>query len=103
MAAELLQDALVVRRYDRAKYPSTGVAGGRDGRPSRFVIVDPDGTERDMPSSGRFEMKAGTRFYLEKAGGGGYGPADQRDAEAIARDLAEGYVTPEGAARDYGK
>ena len=54
-----------------------------------------------MPSSGRFEMKAGTRFYLEKAGGGGYGPADQRDAEAIARDLAEGYVTPEGAARDY--
>ena len=92
-----------MRRYDRAKHPSSGVGGGHEGRPSRFVITDGDGDVRDMPSSGRFEMKAGDAFYLEKAGGGGYGPAEKRDAEAIQRDLAEGYITPEGAARDYGK
>lgn len=98
----LLQDALVVRRYDRAKFPSKGVAGGEDGRASRFALVGTDGKERAMPSSGRFDLKAGERFYLEKAGGGGYGDPRKRDRAAIARDIAEGYVTPEAAARDYG-
>ena len=36
------------------------------------------------------------------AGGGGYGPPGERDREAIASDIAEGDVTPEGAMRDYG-
>ena len=99
---ELLQDALVVRRYDRAKYPSTGLAGGTDGRPSRFVLVDADGVETDVPAAGRHELKAGEGFYLDKAGGGGYGDPAKRDPDAIARDIAEGYVTPEGAKRDYG-
>jgi 5-oxoprolinase (ATP-hydrolysing)/N-methylhydantoinase A len=35
-------------------------------------------------------------------GGSGYGDPRQRDLAAIAADLADGYVTPEGAARDYG-
>jgi N-methylhydantoinase B len=99
---ELLQDALVVRRYDRAKYPSSGLAGGRDGRPSRFVLVDAEGVETDVPAAGRHELKAGEGFYLDKAGGGGYGDPAKRDPDAIARDIAEGYVTPEGARRDYG-
>ena len=98
----LLQDAMVVRRYDRAKHPASGVAGGRDGRPSRFVLVKSDGSEREAPSSGRFDLKAGEGFYLEKAGGGGYGDPKRRDPAAIARDIAEGYVTPDAAARDYG-
>ena len=99
---ELLQDAIAVRRYDRAKHPSSGTEGGTDGRPSRFVITDADGTEHEMPSSGRFELKAGQGFYLEKAGGGGFGDPKKRDRDAIARDIAEGYVTPEAARRDYG-
>jgi N-methylhydantoinase B len=97
----LLQDATVVRRYDRARFPSSGAAGGQDGRPSRFVIIGRDGTERVMPSSGRFEMKAGEGFYLDKAGGGGYGDPAKRDPEAVARDIAEGAVTAEAARRDY--
>ncbi len=99
---ELLQDATVVRRYDRAKHPSTGTEGGGNGRPSRFVITDADGAEHEMPSSGRFELKAGQGFYLEKAGGGGFGDPAKRDHAAIARDIAEGYVTLEAAKRDYG-
>jgi N-methylhydantoinase B len=99
----LLQDALVVRRYDRARFPSSGAAGGADGRRSRFVIIARDGSEREAPSSGRFELKAGEGFYLDKAGGGGYGDPRRRDCAAIARDIAEGYVTPEAAKRDYGE
>ena len=98
----LFQDALVVRRYDCAKFPATGIEGGRDGRPSRFVLIRRDGSECEAPSSGRFELKAGEGFYLEKAGGGGYGPPQARDPAAIARDLAEGYVTEQAVARDCG-
>ncbi|MGH7088949.1 MAG: hydantoinase B/oxoprolinase family protein, partial [Stellaceae bacterium] len=98
----LLQHALVVRRYDRARFPASGIDGGKDGRPSRFVLVAADGTEREAPSSGRFELKAGEGFYLDKAGGGGYGDPKRRDPAAIAHDLVEGYVTPAAARRDYG-
>jgi N-methylhydantoinase B len=99
----LLEDALVVRRYDRARFPSSGAAGGRDGRPSRFVFVAADGSEHAAPSSGRFEMKAGAGFYLDKAGGGGWGNPKKRSKAAIARDIAEGYVTRAAAKRDYGE
>ena len=36
------------------------------------------------------------------SGGSGFGSPFERPLAAIARDLAEGYVTPEAAARDYG-
>ena len=41
------------------------------------------------------------RNYLEQAGGGGYGDPGARDAALIERDIDEGYVTAEGAARNY--
>ena len=98
----LLQDALIVRRYERAKFPASGLDGGKDGRPSRFVVVDQDGTEHTKPAACRVDAKAGMEFYVEKAGGGGYGDPSKRDPAAIARDIAEFAVTPEAAKRDYG-
>jgi N-methylhydantoinase B len=99
---ELLQDAMVVRRYERAKFPSSGMEGGSDGRKSRFVSINHNGDETDLPAAGRYDMTAGEGFFLDKAGGGGYGDPKKRDPEAIRRDIAEGYVTPEGAKKDYG-
>ncbi len=93
---------MVVRRYERAKFPPTGMEGGKDGKASRFVSIGHNGDETDLPAAGRFDMKEGDGFYLDKAGGGGYGDPKKRDPEAIRRDLKEGYVTPEGAKRDYG-
>ena len=48
--------------------------------------------EYETPASARFEMKAGERFLLQSAGGGGYGDPGKRDRAALARDVAEGYV-----------
>jgi N-methylhydantoinase B len=39
---------------------------------------------------------------LEFAGGGGYGRPEERETEAIRRDLAEGLITAEAAHLDYG-
>ena len=98
---ELLEDATVIRRFDKSRFPPRGVNGGKTGRGAGFVIRL--GTEREYvtPSSGRYEMTAGERFLLRSAGGGGCGDPRKRDATALARDLGEGYVTSAGAERDY--
>ena len=99
---ELLQDATVVRRYDRAKFPPNGVAGGEPGSRSRFVIhLGADG-ERETPASGRYELRSGERFLLQSAGGGGYGEPKKRDPAALKRDTVEGYVSAEAARQEYG-
>jgi N-methylhydantoinase B len=99
---ELLQDATVVRRYDRAKFPPNGIAGGKPGSRSRFVIRLGTKDEQETPASGRYELRAGERFLLQSAGGGGYGDPGKRDRAALRRDIAEGYVSSCAAARDYG-
>jgi len=92
----------VVRRYDRAKFPPNGVGGGKPGGRSRFIIHLGGKDERETPASGRYELRAGERFLLQSAGGGGYGDPQKRDRAAVRRDIAEGYVSPEAARRDYG-
>jgi hypothetical protein len=39
---------------------------------------------------------------MESSGGGGFGDPLDRDLESVARDLAEGYVTPAAAETSYG-
>jgi N-methylhydantoinase B len=99
---ELLQDATVVRRYDRAKFPPNGVAGGKAGSRSRFVIRLGSKDQQETPASGRYELRAGEQFMLQSAGGGGYGDPEKRDRSVLARDIAEGYVSADAAKRDYG-
>ncbi|MGE0745035.1 MAG: hydantoinase B/oxoprolinase family protein [Rhodospirillales bacterium] len=89
---ELLQPAVVIYRGDRARFAPAGVAGGRPGRASRFVVIAPDGTETAMPASCRVELPAGARIRIEAAGGGGYGDPAARDPAARARDAEDGYV-----------
>lgn len=90
---ELLEDAVVVRRFDRTRFPPKGVAGGGDGDRSRFVIRLNTEQQLETSGSGRFEMRAGERFLLQSAGGGGFGDANLRETESLARDIAEGYVS----------
>ena len=66
----------------------------RPGRhPARFVVRLGTDEEFETPASARFELKAGERFLVQSAGGGGYGDPAKRDDAARARDVAEGYVT----------
>jgi N-methylhydantoinase B len=99
---ELLENATVIRRYDKSRFPPAGMAGGHAGCGARFVIRLGTAQEHATPSSGRYEMQAGERFLLQSAGGGGYGDPRERDAAALSRDIAEGYVSADGAKKDYG-
>ena len=90
---ELLEDATVIRRFNKIKFPPAGLAGGEAGTPARFVVRLGTDQEFETPASARFELKAGEKFLAQSAGGGGYGDPAKRDAEARARDASEGYVT----------
>src|SRR4029079_3473121 len=90
---ELLEDATVIRRFNKIKFPPAGLAGGSAGTPARFVVRLASEQEVEPQASARFELKAGERFLLQSAGGGGYGDPDKRDTGDIERDVSEGYVT----------
>ena len=98
---ELLEDATVICRFDRTRFPPNGVSGGMHGSRSRFVVRLGTEREEEAPGPSRYEMKAGEKLSLQSAGGGGCGDPRNRDAKALARDIAEGYVSEKGALRDY--
>jgi N-methylhydantoinase B len=95
---ELLADATVIRRFDKSRFPPQGLAAGGPGGRSRFVVRLGAADEFEAPASGRFELKAGERFLVQSAGGGGYGDPRLRDRSAVDRDMAEGYVSAAGTA-----
>jgi len=88
----LLEPAQVIFRGDRARTPPRGVAGGRPGRPARFVVNPGRADEREMPISCRVDLPAGATLRIEAAGGGGWGDPVRRKAAARADDRLDGYV-----------
>ena len=84
--------------FDRMRNPPRGRDGGHAGR---------SGTAR-LASGARFTDKAvhtippGDRLIVELPGGGGLGDPRQRSADHVRADLEAGYVTRDGAKRDYG-
>ena len=65
---------MIIRRFDKSRFPPGGVAGGGDGAGGRFVVRVGAPDEIETRASGRHDLKAGDRFLLQSAGGGGYGP-----------------------------
>ena len=76
---ELLEDATVIRRYDKSRFPPGGIAGGKPGAARASSSGLGTAQEYVTPSSGRYEMQAGERFLLQSAGGGGCGDPRARD------------------------
>jgi N-methylhydantoinase B len=72
-------------------------------------VLDPETHEPD-PNGEYFyfarvpiwKTKPNTIFRYLTNGGGGFGKALEREPERVKVDVRDGYVTIEGAARDYG-
>jgi N-methylhydantoinase B len=81
-----------------------GFAGGLDAPPNHFVYAPDRPGERQeigMFVTG-FEIKQGRVLEYHQAGGGGWGDPLTRDPAWVLEDVVDGYVTVEGAHRDYG-
>ena len=83
----------------RMQFPPAGLFGGGPGALGRILV-------NDVPiapsSSPEVTFRAGDRVRLLLPGGGGYGDPRRRERALVDADIMHGYVTPEGARRDYG-
>jgi N-methylhydantoinase B len=78
---------------------ATPVAGLLD--PATHVLAD-DGEYFYFARVPVWRTKPRTTFRYLTNGGGGWGDPLERDPERVRRDVRDGYVTIQGAARDYG-
>lgn len=101
---ELVAAARLTVRGDRlGGHPPPGVRGGEPGRPGSFSIERTDGSIETLAARQTdVHLAPGDRFVLRTSGGGGIGPARERDPALVRDDVATGAVTPEGAVSDYG-
>ncbi len=99
---EVLKDGAQFAIYsDHHKYPASGLFGGGDGtlgychvrRGTETIVV---GSKNLVP------LKKGDIVEVFCGGGGGYGDPRERRSEDVAKDVAEGLLTPDEAQRRYG-
>lgn len=84
--------------FDRVDHPARGRRGGKSG--ASTTIAQDDGTK--MRGKGKQFVPHGRRVVMAFPGGAGYGQTNERDVNAVRRDLARGYISPETAKTDYG-
>ena len=98
----LADNAVLQLRADRHEHPPYGLFGGGPGASSRNLI-DRGAGFQVLPAKVTLEITRDTVIRHEQAGGGGWGEPARRSREAIGADIADGKVSAEAAARDYGE
>ena len=74
---------------DRAVFPPWGLFGGEEGRPARYLAIA-GGEATPISSKGTAPVERGTMIRVETCGGGGYGPAWERDPPSRAEGRVRG-------------
>jgi N-methylhydantoinase B len=98
----ILKDGANFATYtDRVRLAPYGLFGGNDGSRTR-IEIEREGKLLKVKSKDCVELKCGDILTLYSSGGGGYGPARQRDPGLIVEDIAQGYVSATAAAQHYG-
>ena len=84
--------------FERVKFAARGRNGGGPGGKGRLSLA----SGLELKPKGLSVVQPGERLVVEMPGGGGMGPAGDRDPEAVRRDVRLGYLSVEAAERDYG-
>lgn len=95
--------ARFIGAFERAKCPPWGLFGGGPAEPGKILIQQPGETGwKRFQKVTAYEIQPGGLVALFSGGGGGRGYACDRPVEKVLEDVRLGYVTREGAQRDYG-
>lgn len=86
-------------QFDRIKFPAPGLFGGHHGGRSKIVLNEGD----DLPGKVMLPLRRGDVITAHYAGGGGYGPPQQRARDLVQQDLLNGLVSQEAARELYGE
>ncbi|MGZ0248026.1 MAG: hydantoinase B/oxoprolinase family protein, partial [Alphaproteobacteria bacterium] len=89
---------------ERGKFPPRGIVGGGDAAVNFVSYEQDDGAHIPEMTSKAVDirLKKGQRIRIESPGGGGYGPAIERDPDMVATDVRLGFVSLENAVAQYG-
>lgn len=79
-------------RHERVQHAPRGILGGAPGATGRDLV-----NGKPVPAKARIVLQPGDTISFETPGGGGMGPAAERDPAALRRDRDEGYITDVGA------
>jgi N-methylhydantoinase B len=82
---------------NRTEFEAVGFAGAGAGALRRVYRND-----EVLDPKGRHVLAPGDRLIVYEAGGGGFGAPCARPREAVANDIAEGYLTEHSARERYG-
>jgi N-methylhydantoinase B len=85
------------------RHPLPGFVGGGEGG-SSYTVLWPGSAREELvtESASNREMLPGEILLTFKGGGGGWGPAFERDPQAVLVDVLDGYVSRETARELYG-
>ncbi len=86
---------------DNRKYAPWGLFGGGSAASSKYIL-NPEGEARELPSKITLNLKPDEIVSYRTPGGGGYGPALERDPELVLSDVINGKVTRTRARDVYG-
>ncbi len=99
----LAEKVMVATRMGNQKTRPWGVRGARAGRAGHIAVNPGQPGERIIPGfSEGVMLQRGDVIRFVTCGGGGYGDPFEREPERVLDDVADGFVTREGARRDYG-
>ncbi len=100
VVVEVLTDEPIVlsTMSDRWTHPAFGLFGGLSGSASSVVLE----SGAPVNPKGRMMLAPRERLTIQFAGGGGYGPPEERDRDAVQRDIDDGLVSMRAATEIYG-
>jgi len=99
----LAPEAMVSMRIDSVQHPPWGVAGGHAAGSGRCIVNPGRSDARTLePLSDGNMVKCGDIVRVETGGGGGWGHPFDREAERVAADVRNGFVSRAAAEADYG-
>nr|WP_254656206.1 hydantoinase B/oxoprolinase family protein [Ketogulonicigenium vulgare] len=93
---------VLARGMERLRFPPWGIFGGDAGATLQAVLNKGKSGERPVPKIHELVLDRGDTLTLLMPGGGGYGDPFLRDPAAVREDVLDGFVTRDGAWRDYG-
>lgn len=102
---EVLEESATAFLFgERGRFAPKGAAGGGDAAMNVFAYEQADGWHTPPMASKMvgIKLQRGQSVRLDTPGGGGYGPAADRAASDVAKDVAGGLLTPEHATLTYG-
>ncbi len=99
---QVLEPTMAMAWMVSASHPLRGMCGGEDASPySNFFEVGTD-REYQVELAVNAQLPADAVIAYQHGGGAGFGPALDRDPEAVKEDVLDEYVSVDGARARYG-